>query len=569
MAAFTLIPKNLIGSDYEQKLNELYYSRGFVEPKVVDAGHYKLICYGGIADGRPNTLWQDQEGNFQIITGTLIYNGNLVLKANENLFREAIALKINSENVSGTFCIVSFDKQNNNIHILHDHNGSFRFYSDLQNKLISTSFSVLAKASDIAAFDHDIIRFNLIFGFTPASKTWVKSIVRVLKQEQLPSVIRYNRLSSDTRKWIFKSSEAAVKKSTSLLLKKMNIGIPEESIVQKYLGLSSGYDSRLIAALLNKTGLENTTFFTFNKPGAADPVIAGEIAKLCKLPLKKKVTGRVNDYVEQEIVYQNAFRFFDGQAVTMMQYSKPDYTAEFRKEIFGVSALHLSGVGGELFRNYNFDHKATTLVENWMNVYLLNGINLIDYIREDSVNAILEILKNYLEDELEVFIKINYDDRKRFYGNLMLRDWHSVRNSVENQYSYYYTPFTDPAVINLSYATAKFHGSGGKFEGKMIHEIDAVLASLPSGYGYPLNKYPAKAAIMNKIRGFIKRPVMIPFQKSIKNNKKYMPTPFEENQLAIFDVLDLGINKETFLSSSKRVEPLLATAYSLNQLINV
>lgn len=569
MAAFFFIPKSLTDTHYNKKLIEGFAYRGFNEYQVMDAGNYNFYAYNGIADGRPSSLWKDDEGNFQFIAGNFIENGTLFLKGSQSLFSKITKGSLNPEHISGTFLVISYEKSLNKLHILHDPNGNFRFYSDLDNNLISSSFSVLTKASESVDFDQDIIRFNLIFGFNPGSFTWVKSIKRVLKSNQLPEEINYSRLAADSRKWIFKSAEAAIDTAVNILEKKMVIRQGENENLHKYLGLSSGYDSRLMAALLNKTGLENLSFFTFNKPGAADPVIALEIARASGLSLIKKETGRVKEYREQEKTFEDAYKFFDGHAVTMMQYSKPDYTAEFRKDVLGKSALHLSGVGGELFRNYNFDHKATTLIENWINVYLLNGTQLIDFIREDAATAIMDILKNYLEEELGVFVKINYADRKRFYGDLFLRDWHSVRNSVESQYSYYYTPFTDPAVINLSYATAKFHGSGGKFEGRMIHRLNPALASIQSGYGYSLNTYPAKAAIMNYLRGFIKRPVMIPFQKTIRNNPKYNPTPFEKNQLAIFDVMEMGINKDVFLSSSKRIEPLLATAYSLNQLINV
>lgn len=569
MAAFTLIPKKIADSAYRQKIVENFLQRGFSDPEMVDAGNYSLLCFGGIANGKPSTLWKDEKGNFLFIAGNFIEKGKLNRKGSAELFTKIRNGKLEASEITGTFCIITYDSEKKNLNILHDANGVFRFYTDRVYQTVSSSFSVLVKAADKSDFDYDIIRFNLIFGFNPAYKTWVKSVSRVLKPGHLPEDIAYSRIPEDTRKWVFKSEKSAVEAAVSLLESRIRIyGIEGESL-QKYLGLSSGYDSRLMAALLNKAGLDNLSFFTFNKPGAADPVIALEIARLSRLPLIKIETGRLMEYAEQERVYQNAFRFFDGHAVTMMQYSKPDYTAEFRREIFDAGSLHLSGVGGELFRNYNFDHKVTTSVDSWVGAYLLNGLKLVDYVREDKADAVMELFEAYLKEELGVFEKINFAERKRYYGELFLRDWHSVRNSVESQYSFYYTPFTDQAVINLSYGTAKYHGTGGRFEGQLINAIHPALASIQSGYGYPLNQYPKKAAFMNGLRAFIKRPVMIPFQKTVQRNNKYQPTPFEMNQLAILDALDLGVNRDTFLSSSKRVEPFLATAYSLNQLINL
>ena len=106
---------------------------------------------------------------------------------------------------------------------------------------------------------------------------------------------------------------------------------------------------------------------------------------------------------------------------------------------------------------------------------------------------------------------------------MLLRDWHGVRNSIENQFSYFYTPFTDPEVLDLSYSLISHHGSGGFFEGSIINEINSDLAIINSSYGYPLNSYPLKAQILNVARAAIKLPGIYSLKSPAAEGTGYLP----------------------------------------------
>lgn len=84
----------------------------------------------------------------------------------------------------------------------------------------------------------------------------------------------------------------------------------------------------------------------------------------------------------------------------------------------------------------------------------------------------------------------------------MMPDGQGNALDAYNQVSHCIAPFLEPAIIRKGYEGIPFHGTGGDFESSLIKAMDAGLAELPSVYGYPLSKRPAKYRIKEFIRAF-------------------------------------------------------------------
>jgi hypothetical protein len=564
MGAFYLIPRQHRGSEYEQKLQKTFSDKGFQQPTELDCDSHQLVYYPKL--GMDNQqVWKEKSGSFVVIVGTAWYKNHSLSETGIAALADLNSKNFDAASLTGTFCLIYFNALTKTITCYHDHKGIFRIYTEKNKGVVSSSWLALASASDTAEIDENAIVFNLLTGFNGAADTWYKNIQRVLGKAQLPVEIDYKRCTLSLPSYQFSSFEQAIETSVYLLRSKLQ-KIKNDVEIKPILGLSSGFDSRLVAAALSKNETPNLTFFTFHKPGDRDPVIAKSIAEQLKVPLLQQETYRPKEPRAQEQVFEAAFRFFDGQSLTMAQYSKPDYTAEFRKNLFGKNVLHVSGVGGELFRNYNHDHRRKISVDEWIKSFLLGGRSLNEFCDDKTAAAFQENITTYLQNELGVKDSMTFDDRKRFYGELFLRDWHGGRNSVENQYSYYYSPFTDPEIIHLSYATAAFQGYGGIFEGKMIAAISPCLGELNSEYGYALGSYPTRTAMDNFIRAMVKLPWLQPVRMQKRKQSAYKPSEWENALLPAFNKIVPGIRQQAVLSSSDRVEPLLSTAYVLNKL---
>lgn len=566
MAAFALLPSTLYDTVHDQKLKSVFEEKGFSNPGVHVMGSYSLLWYPSIG-GSSAQVWKDQQGNVVSVNGTCYFRGKLLSGDIPALFEAIRTAQIRDEDFQGTFCLLMYQAERDQILCLHDASAIFRFYTDTRTGAISSSFLALARIADHLKLNRDVLGFNLVFGFNPGIQTWISGIERVLHSRQLPGKVDYRRLRGEEAIYEFSNRQEALEASASLLVSKMKVAINHDR--RSFLGLSSGYDSRLMAALLSRTSVRDLSFFTFHKPGASDPVIAQKIAQSMGIELIKKSTGRPTAYDAQQEVFRNAFHFFDGQAVTMMQYSKPDYTAPFRMDVMGSDAVHFSGVGGELFRNYNYDHCYSSGIGQWMNTYLLAGADLTHFIPGDHASEVNSLFMNYIQSELDCSSAIRFADRKKFYGDLFLRDWHSVRNSVENQFCHYYTPFTDRQVIALSYATRPYQGKGGTFEADLIKILNPKLAEISSGYGYAFDAYPMKAKVLDALRCMVKVPALASWNKPKGTGASSRLTEFEKEQLSVFSTLELPLHTQNLLNSSKRFEPVLSAAYSLKHLFNL
>lgn len=559
MSSFFLINKTQ--SEKIAALQQTFEKRGFKAPKVVATNAGCLFVYPRLNGMK--TWYAEKERHFLAVHGTLWYRNTIFPDCGSALLQDLQHNKLNHEAISGSFALLWVD-DNRDLSIIHDAYACNRFYLDRITQIISSSFLSLTwlkerKVEDINK--HAVIE-NLVLGFNIGNKTWINEIERVVDLEQLKShSISYTRQVITNISYNLSGFGEAVHQSVKLLSETL---VPK---MQAYpdkvvLGLSSGFDSRLLAATIPKDMLLKTSFFTFHKPGDRDPVIAEAIAKALSRPLCKIESLLPISKNEKEAIQNKAFLFFDGQCATMMQYTKPDYTADFRKKVFDPDELHLSGVGGELFRNYNFDHRNSLNMEFWVDQYFAAGL-VESWLKNKKY---LQLTINELKERLSIHTKkISYEKRKLFYGNVFLSDWHGIRNTVENQYAPYYSPFTDPKIKALSYNTITFQGDQGEFEAAMIRELSYQLACLPTAYGHTLINIPATTRWNARIRAWFKNPLLSKVRKikSINKNmgQKYLPK---------YPILDQLIGSDVYVSKVARNKPeLTSTAeFSLKQILN-
>jgi hypothetical protein len=546
------------------KIKNVFSERGFCNPTIFKREKY-TFCYYPKLNGN-NQLYQTCEGDTLFVCGTLWYNNKSFSLAKSIILEELKNNILNYNLVRGSFCLVFLpgDIQKNAV-VIHDAKGIYRFYSNKEGGIVSSSWLSIVKPQDRVNWDIDAIRENLILGFNIGENTFDSKIKRVLSSGNLPTDIIYIRKDDTTfiKPTQFDNRKKGISASIEMLENTLKPKIL--SMQTNLLGLSSGYDSRLLLSVLKDGLSDRVDFFSFYKPNDNDLIISKEIGRKLNKEIKILVKEPEDYKQNHEQIYHKAFLFFDGQIIDMIHYSKPDYTREFRNELIGDHELHLSGVGGEIFRNYSHDHLFMVKTEDWINSQFLKG-------NREKRSEIFHLSVKNTASKINELInigngEISYIQRKQFYGNITLRDWHGVRNTTENQYSNYYSPFTDTDLITLSYKTIKFQGFGGRFEADMIRNSSLELAKIKSDYGHNFNFIPYKIRSINFAKCLVKHP-QLSFIRSLKPQRIniHSLSPYEKylevKGNALLKQLDLP---ENFITQKK--EQILAILHIAEELV--
>lgn len=502
MSAWFWIPNK---SDTElNALRATFLRRGFGKEVSFSTQAGELYVYPKF-DGTQN--WWCKNGETLVVSGTLWYKGVLFPACGEHLTDDIGKGAFDTKLIQGTYALLWINQRKIlTVHI--DPNACHRIYWDKETNIMSSSFLSLAwlKKRNLEEVNRQAVFETLLLGFTLGKKTWISNIERLTQTNQVKhlSDVHIKKLQKCDFSSIKLSRSDIIAKSNELLKQVLSktIGSVNNHVV---LGLSSGYDSRLVTAAFPKTSWDRLSFFTFHKPGDKDPVIAQQIAIKCGKILRKIETSVPKTESELADVQQKAFLFFDGQVAVMMRYGKEDYTREYREKIFRENDIQISGVGGELFRNYNHDHYGSVDIRFWLNSYFSGGQLHHWLLNVRFMSSTMKELEHRLQLSEQ---KISYRDRKRFYGDVFLSDWHGIRNTIENQFGAYYSPFTDPELINMSYNTIQYHGYDGQFEADMIKALSKPLAQIPSEYGHTMNAIPWKTKLKSFVGAQTKRPLL-------------------------------------------------------------
>lgn len=195
----------------------------------------------------------------------------------------------------GKFCGSFIDLPNNTICIFNDQLGTKNlYYSCSQNPFeisISNSFSQIISSEDFSASDVDFesLKEFLSFEFPLGHNTFIKSV------KSLPLASIYFLSPQKVRKlhyWKYKikeqkrfNTENALKQIDFLLNQSMNRIISTHGKNKKYsLGLSGGFDSRLVAHYAKKNNVSLNTFI-LGEPNSDACLIANQISNLLQLKL--------------------------------------------------------------------------------------------------------------------------------------------------------------------------------------------------------------------------------------------------------------------------------------------
>ncbi len=506
MGAFFICDKSKV-HDYSPAL-ELFSEMGFSSPDVIESGDMNICVYTKMATKNCNVA---KDGELTLVlAGSPIYKGMNYDNSLSALLSDYRNNCVAYEQLIGQYTILFC--QADKIEILRDPLGCKHLFTDKHFSMLSSHMLPICQCIEgdlhinrMAFYEKlltgIIMPPNTIFDEISSIDDHVADAIK--KADRGISFIQTPKLPfAESKKQTIETCLAEQEDTLRNYFE--SVRNAAENGVD--VGLSGGYDSRLVLACLNKyikTGLHLHSHSTENIH-KKDLQIAKQMADYIGISCHVTATKRLSHCDTIDDVLRKSVLYFDGRSSFSIGGCGEVYTAAYRSSSTENIPLTLTGIGGELYRNVfdigfksiRFDHFMKEKVFSHSFPKAVSE-DLFYKISNDIIERAasrLDVDKHQMQSKAVAH---------RYYCEIMMPDGQGVALDAYNQVSCCAAPFLEPKIIIKGYETIPFHKSGGEFEGKLIEYVDPGLAAIPSSYGYPIGKRPLKAKVKESLRAYM------------------------------------------------------------------
>jgi len=253
------------------------------------------------------------------------------------------------------------------------------------------------------------------------------------------------------------------------------------------MGLSGGYDSRLMLLLALEAGL-NVLPFTFSSPShGREQDIAAIVAGHAGVELRRIPVRSLNALSASDLQtnIDDALEYYDGRTNETMGSFWDAHTARVHRKCVGEADLNLNGLGGELYRNRERLPPYSFSFREWFRQYVVGpGARGAFLSEKDRLAFENRLAAKYGEILGEgKLVRLDRHMVRRWYRDVWLPYFAGPRLSAENRVGQALMPFADGGVSAAALEATPFIGAHGEFEAAMIRRLDEKIAALPSSYG--------------------------------------------------------------------------------------
>lgn len=510
MGAFFLYKKTAVidlGS-----VKQLFAKKGFDEPYHFDLGSSYLLLYKKQLLAESNFL--EHDGCFLFVIGTIIYKGKNYTRTKELLFDDFYHNKIEKHKLQGNYCAIFYD--GHTITLMNDSMNVQHLFTDEANQFITSSFLAAVYAvkgkltlNRMACYE------KLTTGYIVGEDTLFNQVYHITKEKQASfkdwrfitwePVETPSRFDNDGLK---NSAARQVEAITGYME-----GIKE--LAEQYrpeIGLSGGYDSRLLYAAALKAWPFNLSVHTHATEGITIHQIEKEIAKSMAdakgSPFRMVPTKNMNAYSEAEIedILKDGLYFFDGRCAYNMGAFSPVYTRKYKKETIGDCRLSLNGLGGEMYRNYYMVCRPIINIKAWMKAHVYCACIDDVFVRHGDFEKMHQNICRKMEKELGFPWRkwVSNFLMRRYYSELRMPESDALNCNAHNQLAFYLTPFIERTLVEKAYKGYKYIGISGEYQTEMLRQMDESLAQFQSHYGFSFDRRePLKYKVYMLVRGLL------------------------------------------------------------------
>lgn len=506
MGAFILYNKGKKSELDLVAIHSTFSNKGFSRPSIFDLGECELYLYHKQLAEAVNSY---EDGNNCIfVIGTVVYKGYGYHDTLKYLLHDYIKNRIEYDRILGNYCAIFY--VNNKLHILNDALNVCQLFTDMGQHFICSSFLASANAVGKLTIDRSASLEKLLTGYIVGESTLFNEVRRVIPSDY--------RGRWDIHKWpplvvpdADKNKEKSVIDRTEAIkgyLKDI------EKLAEEFkpeLGLSGGYDSRLIFAAAQSAWPFKLDIHTHSTEGvkihSIEKEIVKEIAEKTGHNLTIVPTHNLDYYSGDEIeaILKDGYYYFDGRCAYNMGAFSPTYTRKYKTNTASGHGLTLNGLGGEVYRNYFANIKPFVSVKQWMKAKVYP--NAIDRIVD---RATFDMVHKYICGKMDQLLPFRWKkwitafQIRRYYSEMRMPDCDALNCNANNQMVFYLTPFIERNMTEDAYRARNYIGMSGEFQASMIKEINPVIAAFNSHYGFPFDrKEPLKYKIYMLVRGIL------------------------------------------------------------------
>lgn len=507
MGAFLLYPTHR--TDLELDACAQHFTRrGFPSPAKITQGATTLWVWPKQYHGE---LQQIQQGDEWVafVVGTLVYRGRGRTESLRSLARDAAEGTIAWDELIGSFCAGFW--RGGQWKLLTDRMECQPVFVDARSEVACSSFlGLLTALPGKQAINPLAFAEKVATGYIVGPDTLVDSIRKVSTTMGAESSgAGWSFLGKPARavpeRGFDVDREASLERQLQALERYLTSirALANES--PAVLGLSTGYDSRLLFAVACRAGFP-LAVQTHATQGVHDydQRVVSELAGRKGSRAVVIPTRRMSELSPEAFadVLRDCVDFFDGRCSHNMGAFSEVYTRAYSIASLGGFGLRLNGLGGELYRNYYFDSARRVDFRQWMerHVYypgsrhVLGDVGLWEAMHRRKVAKMATTLGVDLGEPASALV------RKRYYCEIRMPECDGANNNAHNQVALYLTPFIEWGIIRTGYGATPFIGRSGRYQAALIERADAEVAAAPSHYGFVLTHEPLR----HRIRSWLK-----------------------------------------------------------------
>ena len=444
------------------------------------------------------TVSLDEE-NWLVCVGTLVYSGLPPARSVEEFFEDWKAGKVKWAELYGSFAALRSER--GRVSVVTDRLGVQPIFVDEQETL-STSFLALVKASAHSRrVNREAMVEKLATGYVIGPETLVEGIERLGGSESGRGLKSVEWTRPPSRGSAFsrprKKLEEVAEEQNAVLLKSLERVKTFGEEVGAVLALSAGYDSRLLLGACEALGWR-VALQTHASRGSVDHDVNYKIVEaIASAKERKLIVVKTNvfwNWDPQEVYGKLAenMLFFDGRNSFNMGALSETYVSGYSLATLAHNGLRLSGLGGEVYRNYYWTVGNRVRFESWTTSRLLYRTALAVLGGRRKWRQIGQHRRRKIERAIGADLRERESQLmlRRYYSEVRMPQCDGANNNAHNQVAYFLAPFMEWAVIKSSYDAVAAVGLGGRLEAEMIRRFDPSLANGPSHYGFPLGQEP-------------------------------------------------------------------------------
>lgn len=431
------------------------------------------------------------------LEGTLCYGGATGLAAAQRLAKDWLSGTLTSEEPLGCFCVKWL--ADGCEYALVDPSGMFSLFV-VDGRIVCTSLrEAIGKAKEPAKLDAMALVELVLTGFVSPPDTIFEGVkywcpgVRVpgWHVERAPGSLGCEEPPLSRQKAVTCLLERceALMASYRKCLGDVKAGI----------GLSGGYDSRLLLLLAKRVGFRIYTFSYTSEAHREEAAIAAQVAAAADVPFVTVPVELWRSLSDQRLEENqaDALAFWDGRTNESMGTFNDVHTARTRRNALGNASVGLNGLGGELFRNREHTPPWLLRYDDWIAMRVARGnASWIMRDRKEERRA-LDLIGNKYAGVLKrkAMGWISRTEARSIYKQLWLPIAAGARLQAENRVTPSLMPFAERSVTAAALACSEWIGLGGDLEAAMIRTLDSSGAAIQSTYGHSFSRIGMKARL--------------------------------------------------------------------------